>query len=77
MSYAAFAQPELASDISIVEAAIRNQDAWEVELDIMGAAATIEELKAHLERAPNPESATAQYLQGYLAGCEIGALAQA
>lgn len=45
------------------------QDQWDVELDTMGAAATPEELQAHLERAPNPESATAQYLAGFLTAC--------
>jgi hypothetical protein len=46
---------------------IEQEDDWEFALDILGTEASIIELQAHLDRAPNPESATAQFLRGFLA----------
>lgn len=43
------------------------EDLWEFELDVTGAAASPEVLQQILERAPNSESAAAQYLMGFLA----------
>lgn len=42
------------------------QEHWEQELEIMGAAASLDDLCDHLRDAPDPESATAQFLMGYL-----------
>lgn len=49
---------------------IEKEELWEFELDLLGAAAVPEKLQQILERAPNPESATAQFLMGYLASYE-------
>jgi hypothetical protein len=43
------------------------QDDWEFELDLMGTTASTEALEGHLEKAPDPQSATAQFLKGYIA----------
>lgn len=47
------------------------EDRWEQELDVVGAAATRDELQELLDRAPNPESGTAQFLLGYLMNAHI------
>lgn len=44
-----------------------NEEYWEFELEVIGGAVSLEQLEKLLERAPNPESATAQFLMGYLA----------
>lgn len=44
-----------------------HEEQWEFELEVIGGAATLRQLEELLERAPNPESATAQFLTGYLA----------
>lgn len=44
-----------------------HEDQWEFELEVIGGAATLQQLEELLERAPNPESAAAQFLTGYLA----------
>lgn len=46
---------------------VEMEELWEFELDLIGAAATPQALQQILERAPNSESATAQYLMGFLA----------
>lgn len=46
---------------------INVEDQWEFELEVIGAAATPQQLEDLLHRAPNPESAAAQFLLGYLA----------
>jgi hypothetical protein len=43
------------------------QDDWEFELDLLGTTASTEALEGHLEKAPDPQSATAQFLKGYIA----------
>ncbi len=43
------------------------QDDWEFELDLLGTNASTEALEEHLEKAPDPQSATAQFLKGYIA----------
>ena len=43
------------------------QDDWEFELDLMGTNASIEALERHLDKVPDPQSATAQFLKGYIA----------
>jgi prophage regulatory protein len=40
---------------------------WESELDMMGALASVEQLKAHLAQAPG-EGDMVSYLRGYIAG---------
>ena len=40
---------------------------WEFELEVVGAAATPQQLRTLLDRAPDPASATATFLLGYLA----------
>lgn len=45
---------------------MKNDD-WEFELDMMGTTASIELLERHLDKAPDPKTATAQFLQGYIA----------
>ena len=52
---------------SVPDNSIEADELWEIELDLLGAAASSEALQQHLERAPNPESAAAQYLLGFLA----------
>lgn len=47
------------------------QDEWEFELDLLGTNASIEALTRHLEKAPDPQSATAQFLMGYIASHEV------
>ena len=47
---------------------VGSEDDWECELDILGRHAPLEELQRHLDRAPNPESAGAQLLAGYIYG---------
>lgn len=44
-----------------------SQDSWEFALDIMGTEASVAELEGHLANAPDPQSATALFLQNYLA----------
>lgn len=46
------------------------QDNWEFELDLLGTSASVEALERHLEKAPDPQSATAQFLKGYIASHE-------
>lgn len=43
------------------------QDDWEFELDLLGTSASIESLEEHLGRAPDPKSATAHFLRGFIA----------
>lgn len=43
------------------------QDDWEFELDLMGTNASIDVLERHLDKAPDPRSATAQFLKGFIA----------
>lgn len=45
---------------------LQQEDDWEFQLDLLGTSATVEQLQSHLDACPNPGSATAQYLQGYL-----------
>lgn len=45
----------------------QQEDDWEFELDLLGPSADIAVLQAHLDKAPNQNSATAQFLRGYLA----------
>lgn len=43
------------------------QDDWEFELDLMGTTASIDVLERHLDKVPDPKSATAQFLKGFIA----------
>lgn len=43
------------------------QEDWDFELDLMGTAASIELLERHLDKAPDPQSANAQFLKGFIA----------
>jgi hypothetical protein len=43
------------------------QGDWEFELDLLGTTASTEALEEHLGKAPDPQSATAQFLKGYIA----------
>lgn len=45
----------------------QDNDLWEYELDLLGADASVDVLQAHLDKAPNPYSANAQFLMGFLA----------
>ena len=54
---------------------IANEGEWEARLDMMGTNKSPNEYQKHLERAPNPESAMAKYLRGFLAGAETAARA--
>lgn len=53
---------------SAIANSLDQHDLWEQELDLIGAAASNEQLQTMLDRAPDPMSATAQLLMGYLAG---------
>lgn len=44
------------------------QEAWEAELDVIGAAASVEALQELLNRAPDPESGLALMVKGFIAG---------
>jgi hypothetical protein len=45
-----------------------DEETWEFELDLLGTSATPEQLQEMLARAPNPKSATVDFIKGYLAG---------
>lgn len=57
-------QPDHVQERNVME--MKNDD-WEFELDMMGTTASIELLERHLDKAPDPKTATAQFLQGYIA----------
>ncbi len=46
---------------------VHPDELWELELDLLGASASAEQLQAHLDKCPDPASPTAQFLVGYLA----------
>lgn len=52
------------------EASVENlqemEEHWETALEVMGAAASIDELRQHLALAPNPNSEMAEYLRDHL-----------
>lgn len=54
-----------------IDNSLDQHDLWEQELDLIGAAASNDQLQEMLNRAPDPMSATAQLLMGYLAGQQI------
>ncbi len=57
-------------DTTIPDNLVAQEEEWEFQLDLLGTEASIEELRGHLSRAPNPEAAAAQFLMGYLASYE-------
>lgn len=44
--------------------------AWQEALDMAGLTASLEELRAHLDAAPDPDHPDAAFLRGYLASQE-------
>jgi hypothetical protein len=57
---------ETAMSVGVPRDLLQNEEDWEFQLDLLGTHATLEQLQAHLDAAPNPDSATAQFLMGYL-----------
>lgn len=53
-----------ASDSKLADDA---SELWDFQLDLLGTEASVEVLQSHLDKAPNPDSANAQFLMGYLA----------
>lgn len=58
----------LDSSVCDKKLAVDASELWDFQLDLLGTGASVEALQAHLDKAPNPDSANAQFLMGYLAG---------
>jgi hypothetical protein len=45
---------------------VLSSEAWEEQLEMMGGFASLEDMQAHLNRAPDPNSPNARYLAGVI-----------